>query len=91
MATNYTGVEFNEKLDAAINRAGGRLYLANLDRPALERFVREILKDIEEDLAAWHRHRLDDKVEESQYWNGYDQGMCDAVVAVRLWAQGAPR
>ena len=89
MATDYTGVEFNERLDAAINRAGGRLYLANLDRPALERFVREMLKDIEEDLASW-RDARDDKMDD-EYWHGYEQAMCDAIVAVRLWAQDVPR
>jgi hypothetical protein len=88
--TDYTGVEFNEKIDQAIARAGGRLFLATLDRPALERFVREMLMDIERDLIEWRDardHTLDDK----EWWDGYEQGMCDAIVAVRLWAQDVPQ
>lgn len=85
MAMIYNGVVFNEKLNQALERAGGKLYLANLDRPALERFVREILQDIEKDLAGW-RDAKDEQMM-GPYWDGYEQGMVDAIVAVRLWAQ----
>jgi len=82
---NYDDVKFNNKLDEMIERAGGRLYLAHLDRPALERFVRIMLEDIEEDIKGW-RDCKDDSVY-GDYWEGYAQGCADSIVAVRLWAQ----
>ena len=85
MAMNYEGVSFNEKLDDALKKAGGTLYLASLDRPALERFVRIMLQDIEKDLQEW-RNAKDEEMS-GPYWDGYEQGMVDAIVAVRLWAQ----
>lgn len=78
-------LKFNNKLDEMIERAGGRLYLAHLDRPALERFVRLMLEDIENDIKSWR-----DSKEESMYgpyWDGYEQGCVDSIVAVKLWAQ----
>ena len=81
----YQGVTFNKKIDEALERAGGRLFLANLDRPALEQFVREILLDVTEEIIDWKNAK-----EESMndlYWDGYEQGMVDALVAVRLWGQ----
>lgn len=81
----YQGVAFNEKIDQALARAGGRLFLANLDRPALEQFVREILLDVTEEITDWKNAR--DENMNGEYWNGYEQGMVDALVAVRLWGQ----
>lgn len=81
----YQGVTFNEKIDQALARAGGRLFLANLDRPALEQFVREILLDVTEEITDWKNAR--DENMNGEYWNGYEQGMVDALVAVRLWGQ----
>ena len=78
-------VEFTDKLDEIISKAGGRLYLAHLDRPALERFVRLMLEDIEQDLKSWRDAK--DETMYGPYWEGYEQGMVDATVAVRLWAQ----
>lgn len=82
---NYDDIKFNNKLDEMIERAGGRLYLAHLDRPALERFVRIMLEDIEADIKSW-RDSKDDSMYDD-YWEGYAQGCADSIVAVRLWAQ----
>jgi uncharacterized NAD(P)/FAD-binding protein YdhS len=81
-----TPLPFNEKIDKMLERAGGRLYLANLDRPALERFVREILQDIEKELIEW-RDAKDEQMKYDKFWDGYEQGMIDAIVAVRIWGQ----
>lgn len=85
----YEGVTFNEKINQALDRAGGRLFLATLDRPALERFVREILQDIEQEFTEW-RDNTDNNPDDREYWLGYKHAMCDAIVAVRLWAQDVP-
>ena len=82
---DYKDVNFNDKLDEIISRAGGRLYLAHLDRPALERFIRLMLEDIEKELRGWRDAK--DEAMYGPYWEGYEQGMVDAIVAVRLWAQ----
>jgi hypothetical protein len=88
---NYDDFKFNNKLDEMIERAGGRLYLAHLDRPALERFVRIMLEDIEEDIKGWRDSKddsiYDDHCQYDDYWEGYAQGCADSIVAVRLWAQ----
>lgn len=81
----YQGVTFNQKIDQALERAGGRLFLANLDRPALEQFVREILLDVTEEIIDWKNAK--DESMNDLYWDGYEQGMVDAIVAVRLWGQ----
>jgi hypothetical protein len=81
-----TLLSFNKKIDEMLERAGGRLYLANLDRPALERFVRAILTDIERDLVEW-RDAKDESMMNDKFWDGYEQGMVDAIVAVRIWGQ----
>jgi hypothetical protein len=81
----YQGVTFNQKIDQALERAGGRLFLANLDRPALEQFVREILLDVTEEIIDWKNAK--DESMNDLYWDGYEQGMVDALVAVRLWGQ----
>lgn len=81
----YQGVTFNQKIDEALERAGGRLFLANLDRPALEQFVREILLDVTEEITDWKNAK--DESMNDLYWDGYEQGMVDALVAVRLWGQ----
>jgi hypothetical protein len=81
----YQGVTFDEKIDAALQRAGGRLFLANLDRPALEQFVREILLDVAKEITDWKNAK--DETMNDEYWDGYEQGMVDALVAVRLWGQ----
>ena len=81
----YQCVTFNKKIDEALERAGGRLFLANLDRPALEQFVREILLDVTEEIIDWKNAK--DESMNDLYWDGYEQGMVDALVAVRLWGQ----
>jgi len=77
---------FDGKIDEMLEHAGGRLYLANLDRPALERFVKAILADIEQDLKEW-RDAKDEHIMNDKFWDGYEQGMVDAIVAVRTWGQ----
>jgi len=79
-------ISFNHKIDEMLEKAGGKLYLATLDRPALERFVRAILVDIEIDLREW-RDAKDEQMKNDKYWDGYEQGMVDAIVAVRTWGQ----
>jgi hypothetical protein len=79
---------WNERIDQALIRAGGKLYLAQLDRPALERFVREILREIEEDIKSWRDSK--DESMSGAYWEGYEQGCTDSIVAVRLWSQDIP-
>jgi hypothetical protein len=79
------GTTFNNKLDEIINLAGGRLYLAHLDRPALERFVRLMLADIEKDINSWRYSKDGSRYE--PYWDGYEQGCSDSILAVRLWGQ----
>ena len=78
-------IKFNNKLDEIIERAGGRLYLAHLDKPALERFVKLMLEDIESDIKEWRDAKDVQMI--GPYWDGYEQGCLDAIVAVRLWAQ----
>ena len=79
-------LKFNETLDRILVEAGGKLYLATLDREALERFVRAMLADIERELKEWHDAE-DESMKDDPFWDGYKQGMVDAIVAVRLWAQ----
>jgi hypothetical protein len=81
-----TPIPFNHKIDEMLEKAGGKLYLATLDRPALERFVRAILSDIEGDLIEW-RDAKDETMSNDKYWDGYEQGMVDAIVAVKTWGQ----
>lgn len=77
---------FDKKIDRMLDLAGGRLYLATLDRPALERFVKIVLEDIERDLIVW-RDAKDENMTNDKFWDGYEQGMVDAIVAVRTWGQ----
>lgn len=77
---------YDKKIDRMLDLAGGRLYLATLDRPALERFVKIILEDIEKDLIEW-RDAKDEHTTNDKFWDGYEQGMVDAIVAVRTWGQ----
>jgi len=77
---------FNEKIDHALAKAGGRLYLATLDRPALELFVRAILDDLVVELTDW-REAQDQLMKDDPYWKGYTHGMDDAIVEVKTWAQ----
>ena len=72
-------LKFNETLDRMLVEAGGKLYLATLDREALERFVRAMLAD-------WHDAE-DEDMKKEPFWDGYKQGIVDAIVTVRLWAQ----
>ncbi|NDC04401.1 MAG: hypothetical protein EBZ81_15935 [Betaproteobacteria bacterium] len=82
---NHDDIKFNNKLDEIIERAGGRLYLAHLDRPALERFVKLMLEDIESDIKEWRDSKDVQMI--GPYWDGYEQGCLDSIVAVKLWAQ----
>jgi len=77
---------FSNKLDQMLEQAGGQFYLANLDRPGLERFVQFILEDIEKDLIEW-RDAKDETMLNDKFWDGYEQGMVDAIIAVRTWGQ----
>lgn len=77
---------FNHKIDEMLEKAGGKLYLATLDRPALERFVHAILEDLEKELKEWCDAK-DEAMMNDKYWSGYDQGMVDAIIAVRTWGQ----
>lgn len=79
-------LKFNETLDRMLAEAGGKLYLATLDREALERFVRAMLADIERELQDWHDAE-DEDMKKEPFWDGYKQGIVDAIVTVRLWAQ----
>lgn len=79
-------LKFNDTIDRMLAKAGGKLYLATLDREALERFVRVILEDIERDLQEWYEAE-DPSMKDEPFWDGYKQGMADAIVAVRIWGQ----
>jgi hypothetical protein len=79
-------MKFNKKIDQLLLQAGGKLYLANLDRPALENFIRIVLEDIEAELITW-RDAKDEHMMNDKFWDGYVHGMVDAIVAVRTWGQ----
>ena len=79
-------LKFNETVDRMLAKAGGKLYLATLDRAALEQFVRAILADIERDLQEWQLAE-EANMKDEPFWDGYKQGMADAIIAVRIWGQ----
>ena len=79
-------LKFNETIDLMLAKAGGKLYLATLDRAALEQFVRIILADIERDLQEWY-DADDPNMKDDPFWDGYKQGMADAIIAIRTWGQ----
>jgi len=44
-----------------------------------------MLEDIEKDIKSWRDSKDQDMY--GPYWDGYEQGCVDSIVAVKLWAQ----